>query len=921
MIKLFGVSVWIHSIFILILGVLLLLYTIQGDTKEGFQATSTTSTAASGSASGSAVILGPGASESGAAYDLTKCVPGYRNSLGSGIFLGSYNAGTYSIEDCPIIKIQMDSLKNMAKIHLEGFESTSLRGTQEQLCSLNISYLETGCNASNSTMKSGSEYLTSTFGSYLGSYLGSSIPLTQSPPPPLPTNIITGSMTLNTSEITLSSSATDVVKVGSVVYLGDYPTTYNGPYYITNISASGTVLTTSATNIVSTVSNVKVYWSPALGRSNTPVRREGTNSIARINIYTGYRYIVMDDTDDKFPANVEVGTPLYLSNCSTTSGPYLAASKPTSDRILFGHYIGSDAKRLGADGTFTEASILNGNMFFPLYARPIPLSIKEVYLISGAQATAASTCAKYGGTVATAAQITIARQNGADLSEEATSAVCWGNRPPHSSELLIPFSSTKAADSVGVPYVASNRTPCTIGMFSRDGNCFPCPGGYFCPENATFPQACPFGTYNPSLEQYTAAICETCPPGTICPPGTDIPLACPVGFICKGGTYIDRCPTGYYNPYFGAENTSKIVPCPPGKYCPLITPIPVACAISPAGPFEEVECPPGHYCPAFTSNPVPCPDGTFSETVGNTGPEFCLPCPPGYYSDAGTEKCAPCTEGYYCPGNSNRIICPRGTYCPDKFMTQPIGVCTYPGIYTDNSVGRTQLPVCEICPSGHYCPNGLDKYECPAGTSDSYGRRRWVNDSSFFNSPTRPFTNTARARPYDSIRDKSVSINDCKPCYAGTFCKQGKKAEGCPKGHYCPPNSSEAIPCSDPSLCKYVGTIHDNNEFDRRYCPVGHFYLYLSDVPYLNWQSGTPIGVARSKKIQDPEIGICPEPIDRLKFRKWDAYWTDFSTKDFVGTPRTGYNLGTAGYGYKTIEDGGQDLFFQLCYPHWEDCL
>jgi len=868
MIKLFGVSVWIHSIFILILGVLLLLYTFQGDTKEPFQAAPISST----SGSGSGVILGPGASASGSAYDLTKCVPGYRNSLGSGILVGNYNTEAYTIDDCPIMKIQMDSLKNMAQRHLEAFESTSLISTQEQLCSLNISYMETGCNDTNSTMKSGSELIASAF----GSFLGSSIPTSESPPPPLPTNIITGSMTLNTSEITLSSSATDVVKVGSVIYLGDFPTTYNGPYYITNISASGTVLTTSATNIVSTVNNVNVYWSPPLGRAPTPVRREGSNSIIRVNLYTGYRYIVMDDTDENFPENVDVGTPLYVSNCSVTAGPYLAASKPTSDRILFGHYIGSEGKRLAADGTFNEASILNGNMFFPLYTRPIPLSIKEVYLMSGAKATAASTCAKYGGTVATDAQITIARQNGADLSEEATSAVCWGNRPPHSSQLLIPFSSTAAADSVGVPYVASNRTPCTIGMFSRDGNCFPCPTGHYCPENATFPQPCPSGTYNPSIGQYTAAICETCPPGTICPTGTGTPFACPIGFICKGGANIEACPTGYYNPYFGAENTSKIISCPAGKYCPQNIPHPILCHINPSGAFDEVECPSGHYCPALSRNPVPCPAGTYSETVGNTNAESCLLSPGGFYIDqAGTNKPTKiCPAGSYCPkGSTAPILCPVGTYCPHMKMESPISYC-------DGGYSRTQTTGNTAIPQIPYNYNNSISFDdcnpyCPAGYFNDINKNRLDYDYCKIPCPDGRYCPYGQIDPVvcpDGTQSSGVnsSISGCAPCHSGYFCSKGNKTM-CPVGTYCTEGTSVPTPCVAGANCP-AGTQVPNNDYTNS-CQIKAFNL--SDAYILQNFVNRRV-TAR----------VCKAP----RSRPWEAYtkWSDYNSNTGQWTEHSG---------------------------------
>ena len=40
-------------------------------------------------------------------------------------------------------------------------------------------------------------------------------------------------------------------------------------------------------------------------------------------------------------------------------------------------------------------------------------------------------------------------------------------------------------------------------------------------------------------------------------------------------------------------------------------------------------CLTGHYCPQGSATPEPCPNGTFSNTTGNTQLPNCLDCTPG----------------------------------------------------------------------------------------------------------------------------------------------------------------------------------------------------------------------------------------------------------------------------------------------------
>ncbi|MES1909505.1 MAG: hypothetical protein MHM6MM_002234 [Cercozoa sp. M6MM] len=68
--------------------------------------------------------------------------------------------------------------------------------------------------------------------------------------------------------------------------------------------------------------------------------------------------------------------------------------------------------------------------------------------------------------------------------------------------------------------------PCDAGFVCEEGATrsdpqdretdrgFPCPRGYLCPQSSVSAVACPEGTYNPLLQQYSADACWTCPSGS-----------------------------------------------------------------------------------------------------------------------------------------------------------------------------------------------------------------------------------------------------------------------------------------------------------------------------------------------------------------------------------------------------------------------
>ena len=72
------------------------------------------------------------------------------------------------------------------------------------------------------------------------------------------------------------------------------------------------------------------------------------------------------------------------------------------------------------------------------------------------------------------------------------------------------------------------------------------------------------------------------------------------------------------------------------------------------------------------------------------------------------------------------------------------------------------------------------------------------------------------------------------PCREGTYCDRGTKDEfaavECPKGFYCPPESSIPIPCQAGKLCTTTSLEEPNEKCPKgMYCELGGYENSLSD--------------------------------------------------------------------------------------------
>jgi hypothetical protein len=397
---------------------------------------------------------------------------------------------------------------------------------------------------------------------------------------------------------------------------------------------------------------------------------------------------------------------------------------------------------------------------------------------------------------------------------------------------------------------SSAPTPCDPGTFGPSSaleECYDCPAGFYCPEQATvivtlcpagsycrnasfIPEPCPIGTYSTATGLSGPEHCNLCDPGTYCgtnalpspsgpcDPGyycsfgssTPRPYQesfgdwCPAGYYCPEGT-IDPypCPLGTYSSSLQAVDNTTCLPCTPGKYCDgqglsevsgdclpgwYCTSGAIMNATYPDGP-QGGRCPPGYYCPAGTAAPIDCPDGHYSNSPGLSE---CMICPAHYYCNTTCSSPLSCPAGAYCPAGTGAVqpLCPAGTYSNQDFLAQS-SECTDcdPGWYC-NSTGLTS-------PSGE-C---LEGYYCRLSAVDPYGRAN-TNDDPFI-CPHGAYCPTGTGDPilcsagYFSAHEGNTNVNQCHPCTPGYFCENtglSQVTAHCAEGYYCSGNASISAP-------------------------------------------------------------------------------------------------------------------------------
>ena len=394
---------------------------------------------------------------------------------------------------------------------------------------------------------------------------------------------------------------------------------------------------------------------------------------------------------------------------------------------------------------------------------------------------------------------------------------------------------------------------CPLGSVSRNEE--PCPSGHYCGLGFPEPAPCLPGTFNTLPVQ---EVCAPCQAGYYCSSLAMEELEpCPAGFYCpQGATYPTACPRGSYNPHTYANSSQACLPCPEGQYCAqqgLSQPSGIcaggfycesgAIASTPIDGITGNRCPMGHYCPPGSPFPLPCPVGSYSKSTGNNDIEDCLPCPPGKACpQEGLDYTGvPCSAGYYCLLGSQDptprdeygeygSICPTGHYCPEG-SSEPI-VC--PAATYNNVTGAS---ICSTCPAGFYCDGSSPTAPeiCPVGFYCEEG-------TSLVDSPCPRGT----YNPTEGLTALDLCL-DCPPgkycaesglespsgnCLAGFICEgsnvnaaggisgSAQASRSCPKGHYCPEGIPNAIPCPTGA---YRSSVGGKAIGDCSLCPPGSY--------------------------------------------------------------------------------------------------
>jgi hypothetical protein len=330
----------------------------------------------------------------------------------------------------------------------------------------------------------------------------------------------------------------------------------------------------------------------------------------------------------------------------------------------------------------------------------------------------------------------------------------------------------------------------------------PCDSGYFCLPNALNDltsgndeyksrHQCPMGYYSTNTKLTDKFSCEVCPAGYYCDPtiSSTTPQVCTSAQECVQGSELEvTCPGGYY---CNTTTNFQREDCPVNYFCH-------------PGVGEATSCPAGVICPINTLAGTKCGKGFEEQVI--SGVDTCIACAPGYYNTDAAESCKLCPAGYLCYGEpstaspANSVggtntatpldkdvdygeICPKGHYCPEgSYVASACPVGKYNAF-----VGMKSEDDCLVCPTDHYndltgqegCqPCGEFAYSLTGATTCTcYGNFRTFGKSD---SSCRCLPRFVYRKEDGTIERNNVSKEDCIPltydrCDTNT---QGRSSDG-----------------------------------------------------------------------------------------------------------------------------------------------
>jgi len=775
MILLFGLSVWIHFVFILVLGVLLHIYLLGDILREPFQSGS----AAQGSGSNSLYL--------GSAYQ----------GGGSSECISIPLTYPFTQGNCPQLSAQMLTARNDIQTYTANGRIESLLAAKQMLCAIQPYYDSLNCS----------------------SYV---VPPTPPPPPPPSSSIATGTFNSGANTITTSTNMTAYINKNDSVYLGS-GADVQGPYSVKSVSP--TTITTYITNSYNTITNAPIQWYTFTGVSITPITQmnpDKTPIIGKIN--PGSTYLITDNSTF-LPANLSIGDLLYVR--TTTCMPNdIDNGDGTCTFLECNAYETDDGNGScvvqGCGYTTIPPGMFDTNGNMSMFSMNIILSYEWSYEIRpsglpnqnnliyiGPYAYSYKTGGGWGwwqtettrappgtqlwftpsiivrdkdnndGTCST--HVVYGSCNGLDGKDIASAAAgamrigipgmtlgqIYANYPGSTERSIIPISSDTDTgnnkcstplyvESSGIFNIGTqlhyNKPIITHSVIYKKN----------IRDNRT--------TYIKSTTKNRAKIYskDTGPFMVTMSPSTNtIQIeSTAANDLLSTGTFSG--PTSITGTLYRPAYTTTTMPCPAGSYCPVYSPtISITCragSYCPVNVTEPVDCPAGTYCPTPAIS-IPCPAGTYSSSTKQTSSSTCLPCPNGTYSSTTGNRsqasCNTCTSGTYCPyGSIVMGPCPAGGYCPTPSIYTPCPAGTY-----SSSIGQTTPSTCIACSLQNVCPTGS-------------------------------------TTPSICIAGYYCQNNQYYVCPAGSYCVQGStNPTPCSLGSYCPDGSSTMLPCPAGSYC------------------------------------------------------------------------------------------------------------------------
>ena len=360
----------------------------------------------------------------------------------------------------------------------------------------------------------------------------------------------------------------------------------------------------------------------------------------------------------------------------------------------------------------------------------------------------------------------------------------------------------------------ANQTPCPEGTYQPNHNstsCLNAGGGWYSNGTGnTLAMPCPVGTYNPNPTSSDPDDCLIVEPGHYAPSlGNSVQIPCPAGSYqpLAGQSECHEADAGYF--VEGSAQTNQ-TPCEVGEYQNLKAQ--TRCFEADQGHYvnttaaaNQTACPPGTYQPGTAS--YFCINASPGHFVQQYGQAFQKACQPGTYQPlGGMPLCEQAQPGYYSKdvASVNQIACQAGTFNPDY--------------------GGTSSMSCIFAEVGHYVPlpGQSEQLLCPKGTYQQDEGSVACRDSSpgYFIPSEGAYLQTPCA--YGTYQPNTGSF-ECLLADKGHFVDQtaSKVQFECRFGTYQPLQGQSE--CSVSPAGYFVDSSKGMGQFDVAPCPPGTY--------------------------------------------------------------------------------------------------